>query len=265
MGERTGYADGTPSWVDLASPDTPASKAFYAALFGWDAMDVPTGDEAGTYTMFMKNGKVVAGMGELRQDSGTPPVWSSYVAVDDIDATLDKVVASGGSVMVPAMDVMDTGRMAFIADPTGAAIGLWQAGTHNGAQLVNEHGTLTWNELLTEDTKAAEAFYVGVFGYRAESTEMPNGLYTTFWADGNVEGHAAAGMMVKAHDMGDFPNYWGVYFAVDDADACVATAAEHGATIPVPPFDVPGVGRIAVVTDPHGASFSVMKYETPIP
>ncbi len=266
MGERNGYAHGIPSWVDLSSRDTAASKAFYRALFGWDAMDVPTGDQPGSYAMFTRNGKVVAGMGELSADDTTSPtIWSTYLAVDDLDSTLDDVAAAGGTVIVPAMDVMDTGRMAFITDPTGAAVGLWQAGTHRGAQLVNEHGTLTWNELLTDDTAVAEPFYTGVFGYRAETTDMPGGQqYITFWADGNLEGHAAAGMMARTPEMGEFPNYWGVYFAVDDVDAAVAKAAEHGGTILAPAFEVPTVGRFAVIMDPGGATFTVATYENAV-
>lgn len=267
MGERTEYANGIPSWVDLACRDTDAAKAFYNGLFGWDAMDVPTGDQPGTYTMFMKNGKVVAGMGSLAEDDTTSPtIWSTYIAVDNLDATLQATVAAGGSVIVPAMDVMDTGRMAFITDTAGAAVGLWQAGTHNGSQLVNEHGTPTWNELLTDDTKGSADFYAEVFGYRVENTDMPDGqVYTTFWADGNIEGHAASGMMARSPEMGEFPNYWGVYFAVDNADEAVAKATELGATLLAPAFDVEMVGRIAVVMDPQGAMFSLMEYETPLP
>lgn len=265
MGERTGYAHGVPSWVDLATTDTEAAKSFYVTLFGWDADDVPTGEEAGTYTMFSKDGRVVAGMGQLPDDAGMPPVWHTYIAVDDIDAVIDKATAAGGSVIMPATDVMDTGRMAYIADPTGGAVGLWQAGTHKGAQLVNQDGTYTWSELLTDDTAAAERFYADVFGYQTEATEMPTGTYTTFWADGNLEGHAAAGMMARTPDMGSFPNYWGVYFAVDDADASAATAEESGGKVLAPPFDVPSVGRMSVISDPQGAVFTVMQYETPIP
>ena len=181
-------------------------------------------------------------------------------------ATIEKATAAGGAVIVPAMDVMDMGRMAFITDAAGAAVGLWQAGTHTGAQLVNEDGTPTWNELLTDDTEAAAGFYADVFGYRAERTDMPGGqVYTTFWVDGNVEGHAASGMMARPPEMGEFPNHWWVYLSVDDVDATVAKAAELGATVLAPPFDIETVGRVAVVMDPQGASFSVMQYENPIP
>jgi predicted enzyme related to lactoylglutathione lyase len=118
--------------------------------------------------------------------------------------------------------------------------------------------------LLTDDTDAARSFYCDVFGYRTETSETPNGPYTAFWAAGNVEGHAAAGMLARTPEMATFPNYWGVYFAVDDCDASTAVAAENDATVVAPPFDAPGVGRIAVLGDPQGAAFSVMTYERPI-
>ena len=262
MPERTGYANGVPSWVDLGTSDVEGAKAFYGAVFGWQAEDVPT-DQGVPYTMLTKNGKVVAGMGPIPPDqaaAGMPPMWNSYVNVDSVDDTIAKVNEAGGSVMMPAMDVMDTGRMAFISDPTGANIGLWQPGTHKGAELVNEHGTFTWSELMTDDTSAAGSFYSAVFGWRAEVTEMPNGPYTSFWADGNVEGNAAAGMMAKTPEMGSFPNYWGVYFAVDDVDATLGAVKDNGGQVLMQPMDVPEVGRFAVIQDPQGASSTVITY-----
>jgi len=262
MPERTGYAHGVPSWVDLGTNDVEGAKRFYGAVFGWEAVDVPT-DQGIPYTMLYKNGKVVAGMGPLPPDqaeAGRPPMWNSYVNVDDADATAAKAVEAGGSVIMPVMDVMDSGRMAFIADPTGAAIGLWEPGTHKGAELVNEHGTLFWNELMTDDTATAGAFYAEVFGWKTEVTEMPTGPYTTFWADGNVEGNAAAGMMPKTEEM-SFPNYWGVYFAVEDVEATLGAVKDNGGQVLMQPIDVPQVGVFAVVQDPQGAAMTVMKPE----
>jgi predicted enzyme related to lactoylglutathione lyase len=250
--------------VDLGTTDVEGAKAFYRALFGWDAIDVPT-DQGVPYTMLTKDGKSVAGMGPIPPDqleAGMPPMWNTYVNVDSVDETVEKVTAAGGSVVMPAMDVMDSGRMAFIADPTGAAIGLWQAGSHKGAELVNEHGTLFWNELMTDDTAAAGQFYTSVFDWRAEVTEMPNGPYTSFWAEGNVEGNAAAGMMGKTEEM-EFPNYWGVYFTVDDVDAALTDAKDNGGQVLMQPMDIPGLGRFAVVQDPQGATFTVMAVENP--
>ncbi|MBT8203097.1 MAG: VOC family protein [Acidimicrobiia bacterium] len=262
MPERVSYAHGVPSWVDLGTTDVEGAKAFYGAVFGWEAEDVPT-PQGIPYTMLRKDGKLVAGMGPMdpeRMAAGVPPVWNTYVNVDSVDDTVAKATAAGGSVAMPAMDVMDTGRMAFITDPTGAAIGLWEPGSHMGAELVNEHGTLFWNELITDDTAAATEFYAAVFGWKAETAEMPNGPYTSFWADGNVEGNAAAGMLGKTEEM-QFPNSWGVYFAIDDVEETLNTVKDNGGQVLMQPMDVPQVGRFAVVQDPQGAVITVMKPE----
>jgi predicted enzyme related to lactoylglutathione lyase len=261
MPERTEYAHGVPSWVDLGTTDVEDAKRFYGALFGWEAEDMPT-DQGMPYTMFTKNGKVVAGMGSISPEqaaAGVPPVWSTYLNVDNADEAIAKVTEAGGTVVMPAMDVMGSGRMAFVADTTGAAFGLWEAGSHTGAQLVNEHGSFGWNELLTDDTEAAAKFYADAFGYRAEVSETPNGPYTAFWVEGNVEGNAAAGMMPKNPGMGPIPNYWGVYFTVDDVDQLVGDVQANGGNVIMPAMDI-GVGRIAVVQDPQGAAFTAMTF-----
>ena len=265
MPERDGYVQGVPSWTDLGTTDVEDAKRFYGAVFGWDAMDVP-GGESMPYTMLSKNGKTVAGLGAMTPDqveAGYPATWSTYIAVDNVDETLEKITEAGGSVVMPAMDAMGTGWMAFATDPTGAAFGMWQAGTHRGAQLVNEHGTLTWNELITDDTDAATTFYEAVFGYRSEVTDMSAGQYTTFYAEGNVEGNAAAGMMGKTEDMGAVPNYWGVYFCVDDVEQTLGTINAEGGAVLTDIMDIPEMGRMAVVADPQGAAFTVIAYRTP--
>lgn len=264
MPEREGYAHGVPGWVDLATTDLDGAKDFYSALFDWDSAEVEMDGEPSGYTIFTKGGKKVAGLGELPEGAGMPPVWSTYISVDDLDAAVEAALEAGGSVFMPATEVGDTGRMAFLTDPTGAFIGLWQAGTHRGADIVNDHGTYTWSELLTDDTEKAAKFYSDVFGYRTETSDMENGsTYTSFWASGNIEGNAAAGMMSRTSDMGDFPNYWGVYFAVDDCETTAKAAAANGGAVIVPPFTATGVGRIAVLRDPQGGVFSVIQYDEP--
>lgn len=257
---RDAYKHGIPSWVDLATTDIAAAKEFYAGLFGWSAEDQPS-DMGGPYTMFSKDGRAVAGGGPLPPEvaeQGTPPIWNSYINVDSVDDTIAKVEAAGGSVVMPAMDVMTAGRVAFIADPTGAAIGLWQAGDHKGAELVNEDGALTWNELLTDDTDASERFFADALGWKAQTDESPNGAYTTFAVGDDM----AAGMMARTPEMGEFPNYWGVYFAVDDCDGSAAKIEELGGRLLKGPFDTP-VGRMAVAQDPQGAAFSFIQMSQP--
>lgn len=252
MPERTEYKHGVPNWIDLGTTDVAGAKAFYSGLFGWTHEDLPT-DMGMPYTMFSKNGKMVAGAGPVPQE-GMPSFWNSYVNVDSVDDTIAKVEANGGSVMMPAMDVMTSGRMAFVSDPTGASIGLWEPKDHKGAELVNEDGSLVWNELMTDDVEANKAFFAATLGWSEETTPMEGGpVYTSF----KVGEDYVAGMMAKTPDM-QFPNYWNVYFAVDDVDAAAEKATSLGGTLMSPPFDTP-VGRMAVVSDPQGASFSIIK------
>jgi predicted enzyme related to lactoylglutathione lyase len=186
-------------------------------------------------------------------------MWNSYVNVDSVDETVAKVEAAGGSVGMPAMDVMTSGRMAFVADPTGATIGLWEPKDHKGAGLVNEDGTLTWNELMTDDIASAGAFYASAFGWDAEVNDMPGGFqYTSYKVGDNY----VAGMMEKQSQMQQVPNNWGVYFAVDDCDGCAARITELGGTVMQPPFDTP-IGRMAVASDPQGAPFMVISSTVP--
>lgn len=257
MPEVTSYAHGTPSWTDLASPDPAASKEFYGALFGWDFEENPT-DGGGTYVMCSKGGKTAAGMMQLSEQmaaAGMPPVWSTYVTVDDIEATVAKVEPAGGTVMQPPMDVMEAGRMAVVADSTGAVVCLWEAKDTIGSEVINEHGALTWNELMSKDPAQAADFYAEVLGWTTQVMAMPDGDYTVFHTPGGDENGIAGAMKSPVEAM---PSFWGVYFAVDDCDATVAAATESGASVMAGPMDIPGVGRFATLTDPQGAVFSVM-------
>ncbi len=112
----------------------------------------------------MKNGKPVAGMMPLMQE-GQPPAWSSYVSVADAEATAARSRRPAARVIAEPMEVLDLGKMAVFADPSGAVFGIWQPGTFIGAELVNEPGALSWNELNTRDPEAAKAFYGAVFGW----------------------------------------------------------------------------------------------------
>lgn len=252
MAEITEYPPGVPSWVDVSSPDMEASKAFYAAVFGWDAVDA--GPDFAHYHQFSLGGRTVAGMGPTQE--GQPPAWSTYVNVDDADATMAAVKEAGGSVVFDPMDVADLGRMGFFVDPTGAFTGIWQPGTHKGAQLANEPGAFTWNELNTRDTEAAKAFYAAVFGWESETHQMGPMSYTEFRIDGKPVG----GMndMTAMNVPPQVPAHWLVYFDVEDADATVATAQANGGSLMVGPMDIQP-GRFAILADPAGAHFAVMK------
>lgn len=252
MPEFSAYSPGTPSWVDHGAKDITASNSFYTGLFGWVAED--QGDEAGHYTILRKAGKTVAGnMGIMME--GQPSAWTSYVAVENADHTVDKAKTAGAMVFVEPMDVMDIGRMAIFADPTGAAIGIWQPKTFMGAELANEAGSFCWNELNTRDVPSAKPFYREVFGWTPNDLDM-DGMSYTEWRLGDKP---VAGMMNMPEMVpAEVPAHWLVYFGTDDTDATVAKAAELGATTLVPPTDIPP-GRFAVLMDPDGAAFAVIK------
>jgi predicted enzyme related to lactoylglutathione lyase len=255
MPEFTTWEAGTPSWVDHGTKDLAASSAFYGALFGWEADD--QGPDMGHYTIMRRGESSVAGDMTVMSDQ-QPCVWTSYVTVADADATVEKVTQAGGMVFVGPMDVSDIGRMAVFADPAGAAIGIWEPKSFIGAELAGEAGSFTWTELNTRDLDAAKAFYPEVFGWTAHDLEMGPMTYTE-WQLGDTP---VAGMLSMPEQVPDeVPSHWLVYFGVDDTDATVAKVTELGGSVMVPPTDIPP-GRFAVLADPDGAGFAVIKMAT---
>ena len=247
----TSYEHGVPSWIDIGVSDFNTAAAFYSGLFGWE---IPEGDEeTGFYRSVTLGGQVVAGMSPMQMAPG-PPFWTTYVNVDSADDVVAKVADAGGQVLMPPMDVMAFGRMAILADPTGAAIGLWQPNQHPGADVTNEPGSYCWSELLTDDLDAATAFYAAVLGWETRASDGPM-PYTEF----QVGGRSIAGMMARPPMMpAEVPNHWGVYFAVADLDASIARVGELGGSAFMGTIDTPA-GRVAPVMDPTGASINLIQ------
>lgn len=253
------YPDGVFCWVDLASTDPEGSKAFYGGLFGWEFMDVPT-DMGTVYSMAQIGGYNVAGLGPMPQnmrEQGVPTHWMSYVKHSNVDEIAAKVTAAGGTVLLPPFDVMQSGRMAMAQDPTGATFGVWQPKEHIGAQLVNRPNTLVWNELQTHDLDKAKAFYAAVFGWTYQ--EDASGYVAALAGD-----RGQAGMMKIQESWGPVPPNWSVYFMVEDVEGMVARAQELDGKLMVPPSDAGDIGRFAVLQDPQGGVFTVMRFNGPV-
>ncbi|MDJ0924986.1 MAG: VOC family protein [Acidimicrobiia bacterium] len=262
------YPHGLFSWADIASPDPEAAKAFYTGLFGWETADQHFPDGSLMYVTFSKGGKAVAGLGpqppELTEQ-GVPPMWNSYVTVNNVDDTIEKWTAAGGSVMMPAMDVMTSGRMAFVVDPEGASVGLWQAGDSVGGEAFHVTGGMSWNELNTRDVDAARDFYGKALGWEFEAFEGSDPVYWLVLVPGKEQGDPLSndpynGGMLTIGDTfpPEMPAHWAVYFTVPDVDASVAQVGELGGNVLVEPFDT-GAGRIAVAQDPQGGTFLVIQ------
>lgn len=254
MPTRDHYEPGVPCWVDLQTPDVDAAVAFYGTLFGWQTRRIEV-DGGGEYLFFTHGDHQVAGcaaQAEEARSQGMPSLWTTYLA-GDADAVAERVTSAGGTVVLQATDVMEEGRIALVADPTGAVVGIWGAGRHHGAELVNEPGSLVWNELATTDLEAASSFYTEVFGYGTEDETMgDDATYRVF----TVEGEQVCGAYELLPEMADLPPHWACYFAVEDADAAAAAAAEAGGSVVREASDTP-YGRMAVLADPTGATFLV--------
>jgi uncharacterized protein len=277
MSEPDRYIPGVPCWIDTTQPDPDAAAAFYGGLFGWALEDAMPPGSPGRYLVARLPGGDVAAISS--QQEGAPPtaVWNTYVWVTDADETARKVRDAGGAVLSEPFDVPGAGRMAVFADPTGAAFCAWQAREHRGAAVVNEPGSLNFNNLRTRDVDGARAFYGAVFGW--EVLDIGAGLawalpgYGDFLEQrtpGMREGMAQMGaperfedvvasLIPIADDEPDVPSHWGLTFAVEDADAIASRAAELGGRVVVPPFDAPWV-RTTVIADPAGATFTASKF-----
>jgi len=243
----TPWPPGTPCWIDLASTDLPAARTFYAEVFGWH---VPEGVAAfGGYASAELDGARVAGLGPTTRE-GQPSAWLTYVATDDLEASLATARSAGATVHAGPDQVGPLGSLAVVSDPTGAVLGLWQAGQHPGVERFNEHGCLVWNEAAVPDPAAARTFYTALFGWSWDPVEGLD-TYQTFRLGDRWLGGLGA--------VGDSPvPGWGVCFAVTDTDATVAAVTGRGGSVLLPAQDS-AYGRYAVVADPQGAAFSLMQ------
>ncbi len=247
-------ADGNnrPGWIDLSSADAAASREFYGGLFGWD-IEVNPDPQYGGYALARIGGNDVCGIGP-KMDPNAPTAWNIYINTDNIDGLAGQVSAAGGTVVMAPFDVGDQGRMAVFQDPTGAFISGWQAARMRSFEMgnANEFG---WPELNAHNVSAAIDFYPKVFGWTTRASDMGGTTYTEF-LDGD-ESIAGA----QEHQPGtpsSMPSYWLAYFNVADVDEAVQRASGLGARAVVPPMDFPG-GRFAIVIDPQGASFGLLK------
>ena len=251
MGARSGYAPGTFCWTDLGTSDLAGATTFYTGLFGWRT-DVLPGQEAGDYTLLRMGDALVAAC--YPAGASQDPVWLSYVSVEDADATAARAAELGGTVLREAVDIASSGRMALLADPTGAVFAAWQPRDHAGAELVNDPGALVLNQLNTDDPEAAQRFYTDLFGWRVEYTGTDEQAY---WGLYNGE-TLNAGMMALPQDT-PAPPHWLVYFTVREVDAAAARIADLGGRVMVAPLAIPS-GRILVAADPQGAVFALYEF-----
>ncbi|MEM9216711.1 MAG: VOC family protein [Cyanobacteria bacterium P01_F01_bin.150] len=265
MGIRNHYKNGVFNWVDLMTTEPDAAKTFYSKLFGWTFLDQPT-DMGAVYSMALKNtgdaqrsvAALFAMPEEIKQQS-IPPHWQSYINVLDLDASIQRWQQNGGSIINAPRDVMTSGRMAMVQDPTGAIVSLWQAKDHIGAELVNEVNTFCWAELQTRGSDTAGDFYKAVFDWEIEVDDKP-----PYYLIGKVSGKQNCGIfdMDRIGLPASIPVQWAVYFNVENLDTAIDIVKANGGKVMMDPMVI-DPGRFTTITDPQGAVLAIMEVNDP--
>lgn len=256
MAETISQTVNTPAWVDLASADAAASREFYGKLLGWQ-VEVNPDPQYGGYALAKIGGKDAAGIGP-KMDPNAPTAWNLYIGTDDIGDLARRVSDAGGTVVMAPFDVGDQGKMAVFQDPTGAFVSAWQ-GTRMGGFETSAPNSFGWAELNARGVDKALPFYTGLFGWDTRTSPMGDDQppYTEFLLD---DAPVAGAWEMSSQVPAEVPSYWQIYFSVEDVDAAYRTALDLGAQEMVAPQDMPG-GRFAIVSDPQGASFGLLKMD----
>jgi hypothetical protein len=268
MSERDGYQHGVPCWVDTWQPDADAAVEFYKRIFGWEAEDTMPADVSGKHYMCRLRGRDAAAVASRPEEAPPVTAWNTYVWVNDVDATVAKVKEAGGGVLKEPFDALDGGWIAIVADPAGAAIGIWQPGAHKGARVINEPGAWAMSMLVTPDPKNAKRFYGELFGWTTRSFGLGDEEITMFAVPGYVGGEpqqpvprdVVATLAPPGAAPDGTPPHWSVDFWVRDADEVARVTAEMGGQVLAEPYDVPDIGmRQAALVDPQGAAFTITR------
>ncbi|MDP2562615.1 VOC family protein [Psychrobium sp. 1_MG-2023] len=251
------YPEGQFCWIELNAQNWQVAKDFYSQLFNWQAVDQPIGDDM-FYTMMQLNGKTVAAMYQMmpeHAEQGVKTHWLSYIAVDDVDASIAKAKTLNAEIVIGPHNVMNAGRMAVIHEPDGAYFAIWQGQENAGIELRDVNNTLCWSELASKDSAKSKTFYHDLLNWQYTDKDVEGMSYCEVTAGETSH----AGLMEMTSEWGEIPPHWMPYFAVESCDDIVAKAQFLGATICVPTTEIPGIGRFSVINDPQKATFSVIE------
>jgi predicted enzyme related to lactoylglutathione lyase len=260
------WENGDFCWVDLMTTDVTKAKEFYSKIFNWAYQDMETPN--GPYTLSNISEGAVGGLSTLppeMQEQGIPSYWASYVMVESADATVAKAQELGGKIVAPAFDVMDIGRMAAIAGPSGATLCIWEdRDTENESKRTfgMNHGMYGWVELNTHNVDQDGQFFCNLFDWTPNAKPMPEGKTYTEFKSKNSR-FPVGGMLQIEKESGDVPSAWTIYFTTHDMAKTTQEIESLGGKMLVPSFEVPGVGLMAVAQDPTGAVFSLSEWRLP--
>jgi predicted enzyme related to lactoylglutathione lyase len=249
------------AWYELTTTDFEGARAFYTKVMGWDAWDASAPGRP--YILFTSGKATVSGLMDLppaARQAGAAPCWVGYVAVDDVDATADRIKRRGGAVEVPPTDIPGICRFSVFTDPQTATLGLFKSSSsdHERPPTMDAPGRVGWHELLAADREKAFAFYGELFGWQQADADVgAAGTYQVFSAGGQAIG----GILTKPPAV-PAPS-WLYYFNIDDIDAAAKRVTAGGGQILDGPLELPGGTWIANCTDPQGAVFALQGKRRP--
>jgi hypothetical protein len=254
-------------WHDLNTRDVDGAKRFYGELFNWSFEK----SDNGPYQHIKTGAEMIGGVRQMEASERVPPNWLGYISVDDVPATVAAATAHGGKVYMPTTAMPNVGTFAVVADPTGGVVAPWRSARPEEDQeptAPTPMHAFCWDELLTLDPAAAAKFYTSVFGWGTESQDMgPMGTYTLFTRPGvknrmQPDKEAWAGGMMQAPPTVPH-SFWLAYVQVEDTDVSAERAKKLGATVVVPPTDIPNIGRFCAFMDPANAALAFISFPKP--
>ena len=252
-----GYHPGKFVWQDLVTRDPAAARRFYGALLDWKFQDTTRNGKP--YAVARVGGQPVAGIVAHPDPTDDPALWLSYLSVPNVDQAVEQVAAAGGKTLYAPRDLADIARVAVVADPQGAALGLVRLRDGDPDDgPAPERGHVFWMEYVAADASAALDFYSSLFGYETSLQESRNGIdYHVLRRDGRSR--AGLFQIPKDADENVDPN-WLPYVLVDDPGALAKRAESLGGTVILAPE--PGIrgGTLAIVADPTGGALALQKY-----
>ncbi|WP_200304105.1 VOC family protein [Streptomyces adelaidensis] len=249
------HPEGTPCWADAMFSDVEGAKSFYGDVLGWTFGEASS--EYGNYTQAYADGKAVAAVVPPMPGQEGQSAWCLYFASPDVNATAAKIRDNGGEVLMEPMQVGDFGSMLLGRSPDGVVFGVWQAGVHEGFEVMGAPGAYVWAEIFTREPEKSDTFFPAVFAYRAKQMDDPENPGMDFRVFDLGENPLLGRMKMTEEFPPEVPSYINVYFTVTDCDDAVAKATKLGGTLRFGPMDTP-FGRFAALSDPQGASFSVI-------
>jgi uncharacterized protein len=249
-------ATGDFIWYELITRDPAAAERFYGAVVGWTFGSF---EGAPGYRIVQAGGPNVGGILPMPAEaaaSGMRPGWFGYVAVPDVDAAVEEVLAAGGRAHMPATTIDGVGRIAMLADPQGASFYVMTPASdgESTAFAPEQVRHFAWNELATRDLDAALGFYERQFGWTPGHRMAMGDAGDYVMID--HRGQAIGGAMARA--AGGPPPTWLFYTHVPDIEATPDRIRVAGGTVLHGPAPVPGGSKVVVALDPEGAGFGLV-------